>query len=829
MPAAPLDLFHPLVRTWFTETLGEPSAPQRAGWPAIADGSDTLILAPTGTGKTLAAFLYELNALITDGLEHRSPTRSISSTSRRSRRSTTTSSATSSCPLAQLKQRFEAHGEKFPEIRVAVRTGDTPAVRARADAAQDAAHPHHDAGVAAHPAHERARPHDVQRAARRHRRRDPRRRRHEARRAPRAHARAPRAPRPATRRSASASPPRRRPLEEIARFLGGCERQRRDTRSVPSTIVDCGLVKKMETDDPLARRRPRARRRNDLDVRRAARPRPASATRARRSSSSTTARSPRRSPRASTRSPARRSRSRITARSRASDASCSRSGSRRASCARSSPRAPSSWGSTSARSTSCSSSRVPKRVAAALQRVGRAGHSLDAMSRGVFVPTFRDDALEQMAIVGAMSEGDVEPTRVVQNALDVLAQIIVACVASDSRSGRPPSCSTSCAAPTRTTRSRARVRRDARDARRQVSERRRLRARARVSWDRITDTLTPMRAARMVATISGGTIPDRGLYTVNLADKTRLGELDEEFVHESRVGDAFQLGSSTWRIRAIEHDRVIVVPAPGAPARMPFWHGEFMARSAHLTARVGELRRELDDARTLADLATIQSRYHADEPTTRSLVEYVQSQRAITRIVPDDTRLVLEHFRDEVGSVRMVLHAPFGGRVNAPWGMALGRRVRERLGVEVQVQTTDDGIMLRLPDLGSAPPVDVFRDARRRRGGAARARGGRCVVAVRRALPHERGARAAAAARQSAPPHAALAAAAQGGRSAPGGERVPVVPDRRRDVSRRAAGRVRHGGAARRARSHRVGRDHDPRRAPPRCRRPSRRRCSSAS
>ena len=115
---------------------------------------------------------------------------------------------------------------------------------------------------------------------------------------------------------------------------------------------------------------------------------------------------------------------------------------------------------------------------------------------------------------------------------------------------------------------------------------------ARVHWDRITDLLTPARSARMVATISGGTIPDRGLYTVILADKTRLGELDEEFVHESRVGDAFQLGSSTWRIRSIEHDRVVVVPAPGAPARMPFWHGEFMARSTHLTARIGALRRD---------------------------------------------------------------------------------------------------------------------------------------------------------------------------------------------------------------------------------------------
>ncbi|HEX6629576.1 MAG TPA: hypothetical protein VF048_00710, partial [Gemmatimonadaceae bacterium] len=161
--------------------------------------------------------------------------------------------------------------------------------------------------------------------------------------------------------------------------------------------------------------------------------------------------------------------------------------------------------------------------------------------------------------------------------------------------------------------------------------------------------------------------------------------------------------------RSIEHDRVVVVPAPGAPARMPFWHGEFMARSAHLTPRVGVLRRALDDARTREDLDAIERAYHADEPTVRSLAEYVQAQRAVTGLVPDDRTLVLEHFRDEVGSVRLVLHAPFGGRVNAPWGMALGRRMRERLGVEVQVQTTDDGLMLRLPDMGAAPPVDVIR------------------------------------------------------------------------------------------------------------------------
>ena len=334
---------------------------------------------------------------------------------------------------------------------------------------------------------------------------------------------------------------------------------------------------------------------------------------------------------------------------------------------------------------------------------------------------------------------------------------------------------------------------------------------ARIHWDRVTDLLTPTRGARMVATISGGTIPDRGLYTVNLADKTRLGELDEEFVHESRVGDVFQLGSTTWRIRAIEHDRVIVVPAPGAPARMPFWHGEFMARSSHLTARVGELRRELDDARTLDGPGRDPAgSYHADEPTTRSLVEYVQAQRAITRIVPDETHLVLEHFRDEVGSrahgaaraVRRTRERAVGDGARPPHARAARHR---RAGA-------DDG---RRPDAAAAG--HGRRAAGRRRFARSRWRkpSGWCsrrwgVVAVRRALPDERGARAAAAARQSAATHAALAAAAQGARPAAGGARVSVVPDPRRDVSRRAAGRVRHGGAARRARPDRVGGDHDP-------------------
>jgi ATP-dependent Lhr-like helicase len=205
---------------------------------------------------------------------------------------------------------------------------------------------------------------------------------------------------------------------------------------------------------------------------------------------------------------------------------------------------------------------------------------------------------------------------------------------------------------------------------------------------------------------------------VTLPDRTRLGELDEEFVHETRIGDVFQLGSSTWRVGSIEHDRVIVTPAPGSPARMPFWHGEYGARSAHLTERVGALRRALDASRDRASLDALMERYGSDEATITSLVEYVHEQRAATGMVPDERTLTLEHFRDETGSIRVVLHAPFGGRVNAPWGMALAQRVRETLGtpvrpgdepdVDVQVQTTDDGIMLRLPDLGGAPPLSAF-------------------------------------------------------------------------------------------------------------------------
>src|SRR5215204_5949803 len=699
-PAA-LRGFHPLVRRWFTETLGTPSAPQQRGWPAIASGDNALILAPTGTGKTLAAFLWELNALIIDGLQrplanaihllYISPLKALNNDIQRNLER----------PLAELRERFVAHDDDFPDIRVAVRTGDTPAA-ARARMLRKTPHILITTPESLHILLTSVRGRTIFSALRAvivdeiHAVAGTKRGAHLALTLERLeHLVA----RPVQRIGLSAT---QRPLEEIARFLAGG----RDCR-----IVDCGLVKKTESTivspvpdlgdvggtvwtsvAPLVLERIRASRTTLVFV--------------------------------NNRSQAERMASRINTLAGEQLAlpyhgSLSRerrllleqrlkAGDLRALVSTSSLELGIDIGSVDL----VVQLQSPKRVANGLQRVGRAGHTLGAVSRGVFVPTFLDDAMELTGIVDAMREGDVEPTRVVHNALDVLAQVIVAAVSVDDWTSAELFDLVRRSYPYHT------LTRAAFDEVLAMLSGKYPSALAaelaqRVTWDRVTDRLTGSRASRMTAVISGGTIPDRGLYTVNLPDRTRLGELDEEFVHESRVGDVFQLGSSTWRIAAIEHDRVIVSPAPGAPARMPFWHGEYMARSYHLSHRIGELRRTVAaiDPDDDAAVARAAERYSADGATIRSLVAYVREQRAVCGSVPDDRELVLEHFRDEVGAVRMVLHAPFGGRVNAPWGMALAQRVRDALkaeSVEVQVQTTDDGIMLRLPNLGGRIPTEAF-------------------------------------------------------------------------------------------------------------------------
>ena len=346
----------------------------------------------------------------------------------------------------------------------------------------------------------------------------------------------------------------------------------------------------------------------------------------------------------------------------------------------------------------------PPSVASALQRVGRAGHQVGEVSRGVLLPKHRADLVHTAVAVERMRVGAIESLRVPTNPLDVLAQQVVAATAVDEWQVDELYDLVRRAAPY------ASLPRSAYDATLDLLSGRYpsdefAELRPRIVWDRVSGTLTGRPGAQRLAVTSGGTIPDRGLFGVFLVGEkaSRVGELDEEMVYESRVGDVFALGATSWRIEDITHDRVLVSPAPGQPGRLPFWKGDQLGRPAELGAAIGAFTRELG-ALDHPEAVARCSAAGLDEWAAENLVTFVEEQQQATRVLPTDRTVLVERFRDELGDWRLVVHSPYGAQLHAPWALAIGTRLAERYGIDAQALPSDDGIVLRIPETDQPPP-----------------------------------------------------------------------------------------------------------------------------
>src|SRR3954468_17802006 len=346
----------------------------------------------------------------------------------------------------------------------------------------------------------------------------------------------------------------------------------------------------------------------------------------------------------------------------------------------------------------------PKSVTAGLQRIGRAGHGPGEVAKGRIFPKFRADLLEAAVVARRMREGEIEPTVVPRNPLDVLAQQVVA-VAAASEAEVPAQQVLEMAQRTYSFHELTRPlfdnvldMLDGRYPSEEFSE-----LRPRIVWDRVHDTIRARPGARQLAIFNAGTIPDRGLYGVHLPDGRRVGELDEEMVYEARPGQTFLLGATTWRIEEITRDRVIVTPAPGLPGAVPFWRGDGLGRPAELGRAIGEFARQAVDR----EPAELSKSHDLDKRAAKNLVSFLREQREATRVIPSDRTIVVERFRDEIGDWRLCVLSPFGGRVHAAWGLALSARLRDELGLESDAIWSDDGIVVHLPDADEPPSADT--------------------------------------------------------------------------------------------------------------------------
>ena len=737
-----LSVFHPAVADWFRASFDAPTPPQTGGWPAIARGESTLILAPTGSGKTLTAFLWCINRLMFEPppppaercrVLYISPLKALAVDIERNLRA----------PLAGIAHRAAARGDGNHVPAVAIRTGDTPAAE-RARFQREPADilittPESLYLLLTSNAREALRSIDTVIVDEIHALVPTKRGAHLALSLERLqHLTG----RPLQRIGLSAT---QRPLDEVARFLGGSLPPTSNSQlPTPNASADDSIQHEFGTGAAAVDYRPvtivdtSAKKRLELtievpveDMARIGQPEeipsgPASQGPVR--SSIWSAIHPRLLELVRTHQStlifvnSRRIAERLAAALnelagevlvRSHHGSLARpqrievedrlkAGQIRGLVATSSLELGIDMGAIDL----VIQIEAPPSVASGMQRIGRAGHTIGAASRGIIVPKFRGDLVACAAVTRAMHEARIESSRYPRNPLDVLSQQIVAMVSLDDWDVDGLYAAVRRAAPF------ADLSRgifegvlDMLSGRYPSDDFADLRPR--LTWDRLENRLTAREGARRVAVINGGTIPDRGLYGVFLTGErgpgARVGELDEEMVFESRVGETFLLGASSWRIEQITHDRVLVSPAPGEPGKMPFWKADAAGRPLELGRYIGEMVRALRQMPAAGAVQRLVQHHDLDQQAAENLVRYLADQQAAAGIVPDDRTILIERCRDELGDWRICVLTPFGGRIHAPWAMAVVERAKAMTGQDVETMWTDDGFVVRFPETEEPP------------------------------------------------------------------------------------------------------------------------------
>ncbi|MFO0583376.1 MAG: DEAD/DEAH box helicase [Anaeromyxobacter sp.] len=716
------------MRAWFEGAFGAPTRAQALAWPAIARGESTLLLAPTGSGKTLAAFLACLDRLVFSPEPERksrlrvlyvSPLKALAVDVERNLRA----------PLAGIVRTATAAGAPHRVPAVAVRTGDTPP-KERARLARDPADilittPESLYLLLTSRSREALRAVETVIVDEIHALVPTKRGAHLALSLERLEALV---GRPLQRIGLSAT---QRPLDEVARFLGGTAPAPPGQAEAPPawrpvTVVDAGAKKALELrvevpvedmarlGEPLEVPDGPASGTQRASIWTAIHPRLLELVRAHRSTLVFV-----NSRRVAERLAAALNElagenlvyahhGSIARPQRLAIEDALKAGKVRGLVATSSLELGIDMGAIDL----VVQIEAPPSVASGMQRIGRGGHHVGATSRGVLFPKFRADLVACAALTAAMEEGEVEATRYPRNPLDVLAQQVVAMVSAEDWPAEALLARVRGAAPfaglAASTFENVLDMLSGRYPSDEFAE-----LRPRVTWDRVAGVLRAREGAKRVAVVNAGTIPDRGLYGVFLAGgekagRTRVGELDEEMVFESRTGETFLLGASTWRIEEITHDRVLVSPAPGEPGKMPFWKGDQVGRPLELGRRIGRLVRELREVPRTAARDRLVSRHRLDPGAAENLLRFLEDQEAATKAVPDDRTIVVERTRDEYGDWRVCLLTPFGGQVLAPWSMAAAARLRERDGLDPELLWTNDGFALRMPESDQPPDVSFL-------------------------------------------------------------------------------------------------------------------------